>query len=101
MQFSRLNCNRTSSAERNNLQGREVRFSEDVNFIIFAPREFFDQLWGVVDKSFVFGTKLLVDDSDEPYVLVPQYWFVVWMCVKGKPSHSARLPYGSTYLACG
>jgi len=89
----------TASREGNDLKGGKVWFSEDVDFVFGAPWEIFDQLWGIVYQLFVLGAHLLVNNGNETYEV-----FVILSGVDDRmlsPSHSARLPYGSTYLFGG
>jgi len=86
----------TTSREGNDLKGGEIWFSEDIDFVIGAPWEILDQLWGIVYQLLVLGAHLLVNNGNEPCEVA-----VILSGTNNRmvsPSHSARLPYGSTYL---
>jgi len=86
----------TASRKGNDLKGGEIWFSEEIDFVIGAPREILDQLWGIVYQLLVLGAHLLVNNGNETCEIA-----VILSRTDDRffsPSHSARLPYGSTYL---
>ena len=88
-------CRDTTSREGNDLKGGEIRFSEDIDFVIGAPWKILDQLRGVVYQLLVFGAHLLVNNGNETCMvaIILAGTDSKYICL---PSHSARLPYGST-----
>ena len=46
----------TTSSKRHNLQGREIRLSEYINFEIFSPGKDFDEIRSTIHQAFVLGT---------------------------------------------
>ena len=55
----------TTSCEGNDLKGSEIWFSEDIDFVIGAPWEILDQLWGIVYQLLILGAHILVNNGDE------------------------------------
>ena len=85
----------TSSREGDYLECGKVWLSENINLKIWTPRKVLDQVRGIVDQLLILGAHLLVDDRDETYMA----FIILTARVREStrlPSHSARLPYGST-----
>lgn len=85
----------TPSCEGDYLKGGKIRLFKDIDLEIGTPRQILDQPRGVIDQLLVFGAHLLVNNGNETCVIA-----VILTGRDGEcmclPSHSARLPYGST-----
>ena len=81
--------------EGNYLKCSEIRLPEGIDLEIRAPWQILNQVWSIIDQPLVFGAHLLVNDGNETWMIT-----IILTRTEGKrtylPSHSARLPYGST-----
>lgn len=81
--------------EGNYSKGGKIRLSENFDLEILTPRKVLDQLRSVVDQLLILDAHLLVNYRDESCMTVVIITSKVCESTD-LPSHSARLPYGST-----